>query len=314
MKRKTFVMLLGIVFAALMILAWFVAGFPTVFSSALAFPFEQLGAGLRALALTGNFGNGLAFALWMALSVLPALFALRHKGEKPFRGENIVLCCTSVVVCVTLFWMANPSKLLAVFPYLTGEFLPVAKGVLGCTVWSFLVLWLVLRLVRMSRSGDTHELLRYLRAALYALCLLFDAVIALSCGSALYKDLSAVQQSMDGVLAVLRFLASVLPYALDIGITLSLLTLLDAFAAGREEDTVKHADSLAHRCCIALGLTAASTAALNVIQLLFSHFLSDISVHVDLPLVSLAFLLLILLLSRLIVENRKLQSDNDLFI
>lgn len=305
---------MGIVFAALMTLVLFVEELPAFFSSVMAFPFEQLGAGLRILALTGKPGNGVALALCAALSLLPVLLALRHKGKKVFLSENVVLCCIGVIVCITLFCMANPSRFLSAFPYMTAEILPIVKGIMGCTVWSFAVLWLVLRLVRLFRTGDTMRLFSYLRVALYALCVLFDAVIAISCGSALLDNLSSTQQSMDGVMAVLRFIASALPYALDIVITFSLLTLLDAYVAKDKENTVRIAALLSHRCCLGLSITAVSTAVLNVLQLLLSRFLSDISVNVDIPVVSLAFLLLVLLLARFIVENQKLQNDNDLFI
>lgn len=314
MKRKSFIVLMGAVFVALMALVLFVDGLPTVFSSVMAFPFEQIGAGLRALALTGNFGNGFALALCIALSFLPILSVLRHRGEKDYLSENIVLCCMSIAVFITLFSMANPSKLLSAYPYFTGEALPVVKRLMGCTVWSVIILWIILRLVRLFRGGDTKKLLCYLRVALHALCILFVAVIAISCGSTLLDGLSATQKSIDNVMAITRFIASSLPYIFVIGITLSLLTLLDAYIEKNEEDTVRHADLLSKRCCLALGVTAASATILNVLQLLLSRFLSNVSVNVEIPVVSLTFILLILILSRLIVENWKLQSDNDLFI
>ena len=314
MKRKSFIVLMGAVFVALMALVLFVDGLPTVFSSVMAFPFEQIGAGLRALALTGNFGNGFALALCIALSFLPILSVLRHRGEKDYLSENIVLCCMSIAVFITLFSMANPSKLLSAYPFFTGEALPVVKGLMGCTVWSVIILWIILRLVRLFRGGDTKKLLCYLRVALHALCILFVAVIAISCGSTLLDGLSATQKSIDNVMAITRFIASSLPYIFVIGITLSLLTLLDAYIEKNEEDTVRHADLLSKRCCLALGVTAASATILNVLQLLLSRFLSNVSVNVEIPVVSFTFILLILILSRLIVENWKLQSDNDLFI
>lgn len=314
MKRKSFIILMGAVFAALMALVLFVDGLPTVSSSVMAFLFEQIGAILRALALTGNIGNGFALALCAALSFLPILSVLRHRGEKDHLSENIVLCCMSIAIFITLFSMANPSNLLSAFPYFTVEALAVVKGIMGCTVWSVIILWIILRLVRLFRGGDTNKLLCYLRIALHALCMLFVAVIAISCGSTLLDGLSTTQKSIDNVMAVARFIASSLPYIFDIGITLSLLTLLNAHIEKNEEDTVRHADLLSKRCCLALGVTTASTTILNVFQLLLSRFLSNISVNVELPVVSLTFILLILILSRLIVENKKLRSDNDLFI
>lgn len=311
MKRKSFSLLLITIFAALMVLVLFVDELPGAFSSVMAFPFEQLGAALGSLSRTGNLGNGLAWALAAALAVLPVLFAPgRGKG---YLGEHIALGAACVVLFITLLGMANPSKLLSAFPALTREALPVVKSVLGCTAWSFLVLWFTLRTVRLFRSGDMGRLLTYLRVALHGLCILFVAVIAVSCGGTLVDGLTAGSLVDKGV-AALRFLATALPYLLDIAITRSLLTLMDAYTAKDEEATAQCAGLLSRQCCYALGLTASSTAILNVVQLLLARFLTDVAVTVEIPLVSLAFLLLILIVSRLVVENRKLQNDNDLFI
>ena len=314
MKRKTFLILMGVVFMALMALVLFVDSLPAFFSSVLAFPFEQIGAALRALALTGNIGNGLALALCLALSLLPVLSVLRHKSEKNYIGENIALCCISIIVFITLLSMANTSKLLSAFPYLTMESLPLVKAIVSGAVWSIIILWIILRLIRLFRSGNTNKLFRYLRIALHALCIFFVAAIAISCGSALLEGLSASQKIIDHVMEVIRFIVSSLPSIFGIVITLSLLTLLDAYIERNEENTVRYADLLSKRCCVALGVTAASASIFNVLQLLLSRFLSDISVNVEIPVVILTFILLVLILSRLIVENRKLQNDNDLFI
>ena len=100
MKRRSFMILMGAVFAALMALELLVDGLPTVFSSVMAFPFEQVGAVLRALALSGNIGNGLALALCIALSCIPIFFALRHGSEKDHLAENLALCCMSIAVFI----------------------------------------------------------------------------------------------------------------------------------------------------------------------------------------------------------------------
>ena len=314
MKRKTFFILLGIVFVLFAALALFVEGLPELFSSYVAFPFEQIGAGLRALSLTGSVGNGVALAICVGISLIPVILALCTRREKSSIGERIVLCCTGVVAFIVLLCMINPTEILSAFPGFTMDLLPVVKGSLGYTVWSFVVLCLMLKLLKLFRDSDTHKLLRYLRIALYALCLLFDAVIALSCVPILVNGISDAYRCMDGLIAVLRFVASSLPYILDIIITLSAITLLETFMSDDKTDTVQRADALSRRCCLALGITAVSTVILNVVQLLLSNWLSNISVSVDIPFISLAFVLLILLLSRLIAENRRLRDDNDLFI
>lgn len=314
MKRKTLFVLMGAVFAVLLALLLFANGLPTLFSSLTAFPFEQLGALLHALAMTGSIGNGLALALCAAISALPVLYALRHRGERERLWENISLCCLSAAVFAALFCMAKPSLFVSAFTYVPQEALPIAKSVLGCMVWSLVVLWVILRLIRLFKAADIERLLGYLRTALYVLCLLFAAAVALSCGGTLLDGLSNTQMSTDSVLAVLRFIAEALPYVFDIAVTLSLLTLLEAYTAGNSEAAAKSAEALSGRCCTALGVTATTTAALNVIQLLLSRLVSNVYTELDIPVVSLVFVLLILILSRLVVQNRKLKNDNDLFI
>lgn len=314
MNQKTLLALLGAVFAVLMALVIFVEGLPQAFSSVLAFPFEQIAAGLRALALAGNVGNGLALVLAFGIAALPVLAALRHRGSRAHLPENIALYCLAAAVLAALCTMANPVRLLAVFPALPATFLPVAKGIMGCTAWSVAVLWLVLALVRLFRAGSTEALLRYARVALYVLCFVFAAAAALSCGAKLAADLSAAQYPADGFMAVFRFAACALPYVLDIVITLALMALLDAFTAGDEAAITRGAGVLTRRCTLALGLSAAATAVLNVVQLVFARGISTVAVSADIPVVSLAFAVLILLVARLVVENRRLQASNDLFI
>lgn len=314
MKRKSLYILLGVELVALMALVLLTIELPSLFSSLLAFPFEQIGAGLRTLSLTGRLGNGLALAICGGVSILPLLLALRHRMEKNYARENAALYGLTVVLFLVFIAIANPTVLYAVFPNTTEEFLPVIKAVMGCTVWSVVVLWLVLRLLRLFNEGNTNKLLSYLRTLLYALCALFVGVIALSCGTILINGLADMQQSLDGVMAVVRFLAAALPYALDIVITLSALTLLDTLLSDDASGAVNCANNVSRRCCMALGVTTASEATLNVLQLVLAKWLSDVAVSLDIPFMSIAFVLAVLLFSRLIAENRQFKDDNDLFI
>ena len=68
------------------------------------------------------------------------------------------------------------------------------------------------------------------------------------------------------------------------------------------------------RRCTALVVTTASPAVVNAAQLLFLPRLSQADTAVEFPLISIVFTLILLLLSRLLVENKRLREDNDLFI
>ena len=313
MKRKLLYIFLSVEFAVLLALVLLSAELPSLFSSLLAFPFEQIGAGLRALSLTGQIGNGLALAIWVGVSMLPLVPAWRHRKDKNRKLENGLLYFLTGLLLFVLSGMANPFITHSVFPGIDDIGLPVMKAIMGGTVWSVVVLLVIVRLLRLFRSGDTKVLFGYLRSLLYALCVLFTGVIALSCGGIL-AGLSNIQRGMDGVMTVVRFLVTALPYVLDIAITLSALTLLDALLSQEQSGTADCADKLTKLCCVSLSITAASVAALNVLQLVLSQWLSDIAVSVDVPIMSIVFVLAILLVSRLISENRRLRDDNDLFI
>jgi hypothetical protein len=313
MKRKTFVLLLIGIFVGLMALIYSVDDKHSLFSSVMAFPFEQIGMGLRTLSLSGKIGNGLAVSICVAIALLPLILVFKNGSKKSYLAENVILCCMSIVTYLIIYGMANPSR---VYSGLLAEesFDSFKKGNMGCIMWSLIVLWGIIRVLRLFGNGNTKKLLSYLRITLYALCVVFVAANAISCGSELYKGLSVKQESMDSVIAVIRFITSSVPYVCDIVITLSLLTLLELYVGKQEDDMVRYVELLSKRCCMALGVSAASTVFLNVFQFLFSRYISNVSVYVDIPIFSFAFVLLTLILLRLIVENHKLQSDNELFI
>ena len=83
MKEKHLLTLLSIEAAACVlfcILQRSVSGF---FSTIVAFPFEQLGVGLRALSLSGGAGNAAAILFYVLLSLIPAgIWLILKKKQK----------------------------------------------------------------------------------------------------------------------------------------------------------------------------------------------------------------------------------------
>ena len=65
---------------------------------------------------------------------------------------------------------------------------------------------------------------------------------------------------------------------------------------------------------MSLAITSGLTALLYIAQILLLPQLSNVSTEVRLPITDLFFVLVILLLSRLLIENKQLRDDNSLFI
>lgn len=314
MKRKTLILFLGGEAVLLLALALLTARFPTLFSSMLAFPFEQIGMGLRALSLLGRWGNAAALALWAGLSLLPMLPVLRHWRDTARKAEHAALFVLTLLLFAALYAMVNPAALYALLPETEPTLLPLLKSTVGAAVWSGVVLWAVFWLLRQLRGGETPMLLKYLRVLLYALCALFTAAIALPCGELLAGFFGQAISWQEGAAAVLRFAVEALPYWLDIAVTFAGLALLTALVSGEKDGAEAAAQRLSRRCCAALGIVSAVTVGWNILQLLLSRWLGSIDVTVELPLLSIAFVLAALLLARLITENRRLRDDNELFI
>ena len=314
MKRKTLYLFLAAEGAALIALAFFADSFSTLFSSLLAFPFEQIGSLLGALSLKGRVGNGLALAVLAGISAIPLLFALKCGKGREKTGEKFALLLTAIALALTLWCMADPSRISAAVPGMGKEALPVLKAVLGGTVWSMMICCAVLRLLRLFKAGGREQLYSYLRYLLYALCAMFVGAAAFSLTEELLSNLRETQLALDGLFAVLRFLAGALPYALDVAVTLAALTLLEALLGEDGEKTDTAAQKLSGLCCLSLAVTTVSAALLNVLQVALSKHLSGVAASVTIPIVSLAFVLGALLLSRLLIENRRLRDENNAFI
>ena len=175
MKHKSLMIMLVCETALLFILVLLTDQFPGVFSSMMAFPFEQIAIGIKALSHAGRVGNGLAAALWVGIASLPLIPALRYQRNKAAVMEKISLYSLSCVLLLALYGMINPHVFCPFIPGAGNDYLTVVKAIIGVSAWSVIVLCVVLRIIRMFRLGDKVSLLRYLRMILHILCLLFAA-------------------------------------------------------------------------------------------------------------------------------------------
>jgi hypothetical protein len=294
------------------------------FSALMAFPFEQIGLGLRLLSLTGKLGNSIALTVYAAFCFLPAFFLLRFGNKRKLYIEDALLGLLSAALFVSLYLMINPLYIGKMFGGIAAAGLPLGKAVLGGTLWSILCGYLILRVLRLSFESGTAKLQEYVGALLCALSFLFVWVI---CGSAfgeMLDSFSALREGNKGsesglgtthVFLVLRYLTDALPYILD---TVTVFLTLDLLAAMRtdrySEQTETRALRLSRWCGKALAATVVSGVLLNLLQLLFARALRIVDSNVSIPLASVLFVLAVLFFARLISENRRLKGDIDLFI
>lgn len=294
------------------------------FSAAMAFPFEQIGMGLRLLSLTGKLGNSLALSLYAVFCFLPLLFLLMARSKRKLHIEDALLALLSAALFVSLYLMINPAYIGNMFGGIGETGLTIGKAVLGGTLWSILFGYLILRVLRLSFESGTEKLQGYVSAGLFILIFLFVWAVFGVCFGEMLNSFSTLQAGNTGnesglgttyVFLVLRFIVDALPYVLDAITVFLALDLLAAMRADRySEQTEALALRLSRWCIKALAAVVASAVSLNLLQLIFARSLRIIDSELSIPVVSVLFVLAVLLFARLVSENRRLKGDNDLFI
>jgi len=289
------------------------------FVNAVAFPFEQIGSGLRVLSLSSAVGNVFAFLLYIAICLLPVGALLLIRRKRNVLPEDSLLLVLSIALFAVIYLLINPGIIEELF-----HATPAGKAVLGGTVYSVLIAYLILRILRLFCTSEAARLQRYLAVLLGLLNIVFvylifgadvrslmDAIAALQAGNVGNESLLGASYAFAG----LQYIVDVLPYVFDIMIVFSGIRLLGKLTADRYSDeTVLAASRLSSLCGKTLSITVLAIAAFNLLQLIAAKQLLNINAAVQVPLFSIAFVLAALLFSRLVAENKLLKDDNDSII
>jgi hypothetical protein len=314
MKRKTLLLICvceALILTALVVLT---KHLPNLFSSMMAFPFEQIAEGLRLLSKAGSVGNGVSVVLWFGISAIPAIIALRYQRDKETLLERISLFVLSGAIFMALYGMVNPLFFRPANSENISEYIKLIKAIFGVSVWAVVVLFITLRLIRLFRQGNKEQLLKYMRTILFTLCFLFTADASVSLAEGLLSLLDLAQTTIDRSVGAFLLMAELTPTLFNIAIVSQVLNLLGIAAKDEQDEIVKAAKQVSNLCCVALGVTTAATALSNIIQIAAMRWLSNVAVSVDIPVISIVFVAMVLLFSQLLIENKRLRDDNSLFI
>ena len=313
MKRKKLVLLMILAAILLGALAVMTNLFPEWLSSILAFPLEPISLGLNALAAASRIGNGFSVMLSAALVMIPLLFALRLRGDDKI-PEKIALLLVAGMILVALYGARNPGAFQN--PHISGSegYNKMLLMIFSLSFWVMIILFVVLRLIRLFRAGHREQLLRYLRWLAYATCILLAAGSAFKLADSVMKVIKGMPTAEDTGLFILKSVAALASLLLNLAVAFRMLDLLDITATEEQEGLADAASRLSKISCIALACTVAFTALIHIVQLFLITALTDVKANADLPLSDIVFVLVILLLSRLLVENKQLKDDNSMFI
>lgn len=322
MKRKTFYIFLACEAALCMLLYLARESLPQVFTTLIAFPFEQIGILLRIISLSGRMGNIISIVLYIAICIIPVFVLLFLKKKRKLYKEDALFAVLSAVLFVVIYLMINPGLLNSHLGSLAGQ--SFGKTLLGGMVYSLLVGYVLLRILRQIFAADTYRLQKHLFVLLYIINALLVLVVFGGQFGIMLDSFETLRAGnignehnlgMSYFFIVLEYLVTVLPYILVILIVFYGQDLLKELSADRySEATVTAAEKLSRICGSSLIITVLSNIGFNLLQLVFIENLFVVNGSVQIPLLSITFVLAAFLLAQYIKENKQLKDDNDMFI
>lgn len=322
MKRKLFYILLACEAALCIIFCFVKLSWPTLFSSIMAFPFEQIAHVLRILSLSSPTGNVIAFLIYFIISLIPLMLLLIFSKKRKLKPEDILLIILTGILFGTLYYMINPGTLTTMMGNALSA--SILKAFLGVIIYSVIAGYILLRILRTFSNSDKHSLYKYLKILLIILNVIFVFVIfgtlfnnMISSFNSCTVSNTAPEQSLwlNYVFISLNCIISALPYIFNVFIVFKVMNLLAEFNEDNYSDKSSAlADNLSRWCIKTLSITVVSNIIFNTLQLILIKKLLVIESMVQIPIFSIVFVLATLLMAKYINENRKLKSDNDLFI
>lgn len=305
-------------------------------TSIFSFPFEQIGSILRTLSLSGGGKNLLAIVLYILFCSSPILHLAHRRLKKRQASEDYSLIFISICLFCSMYLYINPGYISKVtgLSFLTEQQLYTA---LGSTLWSIIICYILFRILYGIERKETPDLLLLIRYIVTAITILTVLDIFGNDILALIADIqkTAAGNTTDsffgdfysdnmssGYSLPATYVWLVIKYVLDCIPSLLLLRILffaqkiirmlqaDSFSETAISELYK-LGIICRNVVIAIGLL---TVAENVIQLLFSQYLLTMHYQVTIPVYTLLFVFIILLLSKKFSESRDLKLDNDSFI
>ncbi|MCL1890746.1 MAG: hypothetical protein FWG00_01785 [Coriobacteriia bacterium] len=295
---------------------------PDALAAATAFPFEQIGMGLRSLSLVSGAGNALALAIYIALGLIPIVALFILKTKRKLRPEDTLLVLLSLVLLVVLYYMINPGLTYTLPVAMLGEV--VGKALMGGIVYSILCGYLILCLARLLLHNKPNKLIGYMILMLGLLGAYCVYMVCGACLNSLVENMTTLRSgnysslrhlNISSVFLVLQFIVDVVPYILNVIIVFAALGFLSTLQAeSYSEKTLTKATFLSKLCVTALAITVLVNIVFNTLQLVFAQSLMVFNGSVQVPLFSIALVLGTLLLVRFVTDSKQLKDDNEKFI
>ena len=286
-----------------------------MFETIITFPFVQIANGLRYLSLSSGVGNIIAIILHTAFCLLPMVLFVIQWAKHKLCYTDAILPLTTILLFIAMYQLINPALINMV----------IATKALPCiTIYSLICTYLILKLIQLFQGKNIEKLCRYLSTLLWvvnillAYCAIFSATVKFT------QSIQALQSANSGntgglgltyLFLFLGMIVEIIPMIATIAVVLFSIRLVKYFGIDQySEETVMSANKLSCVCKISLIVTVLSTMVFNLLQYAFASQLRQINSNINIPILSLVFVLAVLVFSQIISASKALKDDNDSII
>ena len=294
----------------------------------MGFPFKLIGEGLRWLSLQGGIWDILAWILYIGISLVPIAYLLYKAKVRriPLCGADFWLVLISLSLFAVLYIMINPG-------ILPEEYL-LMGGVEFCvTLWSEIVLYLVLVMCRAVKACDASGLLCSMRIGLIGLAVALAAFSVLGVFTELLPEIEAMRNGnssaidditwelgmtdpleMSAMGLWMVYLLKQISVVAEIVVIRYGLKLLRAIEVDRYSDaTIAAAKNLGDVCLTATIVIAVMPLLINLLQLGWSG-LHVLHYQYAIPIVPILIIIGVYLLAHCFAADKAVKEENDMFI
>lgn len=286
-----------------------------MFEFIITFPFVQIADVLRYLSLSNSLGNIFAIILYIAFCLMPIIpFFIKPLKNKLNYIDNL-LPIISVLMFIVMYQLINPALINTEI---------ITKAFPCITIWSVICTYLILKVIKLFENNTIQKLCKYLIILLWILIIvmaysiLFNGIVTFT---NTIKDLKnansgySSQLNLTYLFMFFGFIVEIIPNIANIIVVLFGISFVKCLNTNRySEESVMAANKLSTICKQALIITIISTMIFNVLQYAFSSQLFKINSNINIPILSIVFVLIMFVFSKIITFDKELKDDNDSII
>lgn len=287
-----------------------------------AFPFEQIGMGLRFLSISGTAGNICAVTIYIGISLSPIFYLSLRARKNTLAVEDGLLILLTLVLFPVIYFMVNPAYLVHHFGH--PEFLEMAKSFLGITVYSILSGYVTIRVLRLISMSQANSMLKYMKYLLGIICIFLIYGIF---GSGFTELISQIENlkaantaigqalTLSEIFLVLQYIVNQLPLLFEIVVIYSGMDLISALEQDEFDDAIASVSKRTGDICrYSIAIIMLTQIGINVLQLALGSRVLSSYYSLSMPLMSIVFVLSAMFIAHYFEQTKQIKDENDRFI